>query len=176
MCIEEIKSCMLSDLHCSSMEACFWCMVSGWESMMGSRAGVSLRTTALLDACSLWKTGRAETELRSNKHVARMSHNFILDCSFEGSCNGAKVKAWTSAQKSMHEWQKTWLWMEKADFSCVNLTNAVFVLYSVLLKIFPKGHGSERSVVRSAELNILTRALREMCSVDQLMLNRFLSV
>ncbi len=116
MCIEEIESCMLSDLHCSSMEACFWCVVSGWESMMGSRAGVSLRTTALLDACSLWKTGRAETELRSNKHVARMSHNFILDCSFERSCNGAKVKAWTSAQKSMHEWQKTWLWMENQIF------------------------------------------------------------
>ncbi len=46
---------------------------------MGSRAGVSLRTMALLDGCSLGKTGRAETELRSNKHGARMSHNFILD-------------------------------------------------------------------------------------------------
>lgn len=70
---------MHADLHCSSMEACFWLLVSGWESMTGSRAGILLWTMALLDECSLWKTGRVETELRSNKHVARMSHNFILD-------------------------------------------------------------------------------------------------
>lgn len=67
----------LCDLHCSSMKACLRSAVSGRESMTGSRAGVS--PSALLDGCSLRKRGRAETEVRSNKHVAIMSHNFILD-------------------------------------------------------------------------------------------------
>lgn len=73
------------------------------------------------------------------------------------------------------EWKKEAL----RDFSRANLTSAVFVLYSALLKVFPEGNRSAQSVVNCEKCRIKysdERALREMCSVGQLMLNRFLSV